>query len=579
MTGSVRPHTTSLGDEVADVIIHAYRDHAARSREIVDRAPERFARREWPQLHEDAVTLIDLYAESVGLALSRLDGVLGDAREDKDVWESARDRYAESSSGRPDPEIAATFYNSVTRRVFETVGIDPSIEFASIPDKPVPAAKTRVLSGTVDDVVTAALTESGLPGQWRNLTRDVRLAAQELTDSVRSRGHDAAIDGADILDSVFYRGQGAYVVGRIHAGEHRHPVAFCIHHTSRGLVLGAALTETDINVLFSYTRSAFHVSAESPASIVAYLAELMPHKRRAELYSTIGFRKHAKTELYSDLMRHVTATDDHFEHARGIKGMVMLVFTLPGFDVVFKIIRDRFPYPKQTTQRQVMAKYRLVFRHDRAGRLIDAQEFEQLRFERRRFSDELLAELASEATRSVTIDAESVTLRHVYIERRVIPLDIYVREANPVKARAAIVDYGRAIKNLAATNIFPGDMLLKNFGVTRSGRVVFYDYDEITQLTRCKFREMPETDNPADEMSADPWFGVGDDDVFPEEFTRFLGLRDELREVFDFHHSDLFGVRFWQRAQDRVRGGEFIEIFPYERHRRLGARRQLRAGQ
>jgi len=253
-----------------------------------------------------------------------------------------------------------------------------------------------------------------------------------------------------------------------------------------------------------------------------------------------------------------------------------VVFTLPGFDVVFKIIRDRFPFPKQTTRRQIMAKYRLVFRHDRAGRLVDAQEFEQLRFDRDRFSDALLAELEAEATRAVSIDHESVTLHHVYVERRVIPLDIYVREANPVKARAAIVDYGRAIKNLAATNIFPGDMLLKNFGMTRTGRVVFYDYDEITELTRCKFREMPDTDDPNDEMSATPWFGVGDDDVFPEEFTRFLGLREELRDVFDYHHSDLFGVRFWQRTQERVKSGETIEVFPYERHRRLGAHRQRR---
>jgi isocitrate dehydrogenase kinase/phosphatase len=272
-------------------------------------------------------------------------------------------------------------------------------------------------------------------------------------------------------------------------------------------------------------------------------------------------------------MRHVASTDERFEHARGIKGMVMIVFTMPGFDVVFKVIRDRFPYPKQTTRRQIMSKYRLVFRHDRAGRLIDAQEFEQLRFDKSRFTEQLLQELATDAARSVTIEDSAVTLHHVYVERRVIPLDIYVREANPVKARAAIVDYGRAIKNLAATNIFPGDMLLKNFGITRGGRVVFYDYDEITELTRCKFREMPDTDNPDDEMSATAWFGVGDNDVFPEEFSRFLGLREELREVFSYHHSDLFGVRFWQRAQDRVRHGETIEIFPYERSRRLGATR------
>ena len=225
-----------------------------------------------------------------------------------------------------------------------------------------------------------------------------------------------------------------------------------------------------------------------------------------------------------------------------------------------------------------MSKYRLVFRHDRAGRMIEAYEFEHLQFDRDRFETQLLEELAADATRSVTVDDDHVTLHHVYLERRVVPLDVYVREANPIKAQAAIVDYGRAIKNLAATNIFPGDMLLKNFGVTRSGRVVFYDYDEITTVTSCKFRDIPESDRPDQEMSADPWFGVGDNDVFPEEFTRFLGLRDELRNAFDYHHSDLFTVRFWRRAQDRVRTGEVIEVFPYRRSRRLRAVARSRLG-
>lgn len=577
MTGLVREQSTAASEQIANAIARGYEEQESGVAVIVGRARERFHQRQWLELHEDALALIDLYGESVASVLAAIAGFIEGSDDDRERFAAARELYAVWLEGRRAPEIAATFYNSITRRIFDTVGIDPGIEFATVIEPDVPPPPIRRLAGPVDDVVHDALTAGGIPGEWRNLARDVRIAADELSASVRNRGNDAPIDGADMLDTVFYRGQGAYVAGRIHAGGERYPVAFCVHHTSRGLVLGAALTEADINVLFSYTRSAFHVVTETPAATVAYLAELMPHKRRAELYSTIGYRKHAKTELYADLMHHVNSSQDQFEHARGIKGMVMIVFTLPGFDVVFKVIRDRFPFPKQTTHRQIMAKYRLVFRHDRAGRLIDAQEFEKLRFDRSRFSDELIAELAADAARSVTIDDESVTLQHVYVERRVIPLDIYVREANPVKARAAIVDYGRAIKNLAATNIFPGDMLLKNFGITRSGRVVFYDYDEITELTRCNFREMPQTNNPTDEMAADPWFGVGDDDVFPEEFVRFLGLRQELRDVFDFHHSDLFGVRFWQRAQDRVRRGETIEIFPYERSRRLGARRQQRA--
>ena len=224
-----------------------------------------------------------------------------------------------------------------------------------------------------------------------------------------------------------------------------------------------------------------------------------------------------------------------------------------------------------------MAKYKMVFRHDRAGRLIDAHEFEHMRFDTARFDEALLAELADDASRSGTVQGDVATLHHVYMERKVILLDIYLRESNPVKARSAIIDYGRAIKNLAMADIFPGDMLLKNFGVTRSGRVVFYDYDELSRVTECNFREMPDTVDPDREMSADPWFGVGDNDVFPEEFRNFLGIRGELRDVLEQHHSDLFGVRFWQRVQARVESGEVIEIFPYKRSRRLGAGVRRRA--
>ncbi len=375
-----------------------------------------------------------------------------------------------------------------------------------------------------------------------------------------------------MLESPFYRGQGAYLVGRLRSGSLWLPLGVAIHHTTRGLTIGAVLTETgDVGVLFSYTRAAFFVATDCPGALVRYLGHILPKRSRDELYTAIGFRKHAKTELFRDFYRHITTSSERFDHARGIRGMVMIVFTVPGYDVVFKVIRDRFPYPKDTTRRRVMEKYRLVTRHDRAGRLVDAHEFENLRFDIDRFEPSLVDELREHATRSVAVDDGHVTLQHVYVERRLAPLDLYIREANPIKARSAIIDYGRAIKNLAAANVFPGDMLLKNFGVTRGGRVVFYDYDEITPLTECNFRELPVSDRPDEEMSADPWFGVGQHDVFPEEFRGFLGLRGELREALDYHHGDIFGVRFWKRMQDRLRSGEVIEIFPYKRSRRLGA--------
>jgi isocitrate dehydrogenase kinase/phosphatase len=287
------------------------------------------------------------------------------------------------------------------------------------------------------------------------------------------------------------------------------------------------------------------------------------------LYISIGYNKHGKTELYRDLLRHLGRTNDRFEIARGEKGMVMTVFTMPSYDMVFKVIKDHFGEPKTTTRQEVMERYQLVFKHDRAGRLVDAQEFEHLKFDCDRFSEDLLKELRKVAAGSVTMNDEYVAIKHLYMERRTVPLDVFVHEADPAAVEEAVIEYGQAVKDLASTNIFPGDVLLKNFGVTRHGRVVFYDYDELMLLTDCKFRRMPQAREFSDDFEAEPWFFVGKNDIFPQEFSTFLGLPDAYRSVFDHFHGDLFDVKFWKEMQKRHQAGEVIDIFPYKQNRRL----------
>jgi isocitrate dehydrogenase kinase/phosphatase len=297
----------------------------------------------------------------------------------------------------------------------------------------------------------------------------------------------------------------------------------------------------------------------------------MPRKRVAELYISLGFHKHGKTELYRDLRRYLATSEEQFTFAPGQRGMVMQVFTLPSYDLVLKVIRDRFVDPKSTTRRAVMQKYQLVFRHDRAGRLVDAQEFEHLEFQRDRFSPDLLRELLSTASASVSVAGERVVVEHAYIERRVVPLDLYLREASARASRAAAIDLGNAIKDLAASNIFPGDFLLKNFGVTRHGRVVSYDYDELCLITDCNFREMPRPRDgeEMEELAAEPWFVVRPNDVFPEEFRAFLRPPGEANQAFVEHHADLFSVDFWRSMQQQLHAGALLDIFPYPSGRRL----------
>jgi len=335
-------------------------------------------------------------------------------------------------------------------------------------------------------------------------------------------------------------------------------------------------TEDVVSILFSFARWYFHVDVESPRGAIGFLTSILPRKRLSELYLSLGYEKHGKTELYRDLMRHIASSAERFVIAPGQRGLVMEVFTLPSYEFVFKVIKDSFPPSKATTREQVMERYRSVLLQDRVGRLIGFQEFEHLTFPRARFSDDLLQRLLAVAGRTVMLAGDKVVIRHLYVERRVVPLDLYLREAAPDDARAAVVDWGRTLKDLAAANIFPGDILLKNFGVTRHGRVISYDYDELRLLTGCRFLRLPQPRTEEQEMADEPWFAVADDDIFPEELRSFLGLEGDLRAAFLREHADLFGVELWRGMQERNRHGEVIDFFPYSEERRLrpGWRRQ-----
>jgi isocitrate dehydrogenase kinase/phosphatase len=519
---------------------------------------------------------LDLYSRAAAAAAKDVGELMAGRVHDRMVWAAMKAVYSGLIQERRDVELAETFFNSVTRKVFVTVGVDEHIEFVDTDfDSYTPEAAptlTKVFGGTADiaGLVETILQNAGFPTPFADIARDSSSAAGLIEHRLRRVGALRRIDRAEMVDSIFYRGKGAYLVGRFQSGSHVVPLVFAVLHRDNRLVVDAVLlTENQVSILFSFTRSYFHVDTACPSALVGFLATLMPRKRRAEIYTSLGYNKHGKTELYRELRRHLAVSGDRFEMARGVPGLVMVVFTVPGFDVVFKLIRDRFGEPKKMTRDHVVNRYRLVFRHDRAGRLVDAQEFEHLEFDADRFEPTLLNMLTEACSRVVTADDGRVHIAHCYVERRVTPLDIYLREADPELADRAVIDYGQAIKDLAAGGIFPGDMLLKNFGVTRHGRVVFYDYDELTRLEDCTFRAMPVASSIDDDMAAEPWFPVGADDVFPEEFARFLGLESRLRDLLFEHHSDLFDHAAWSDWQRRVKAGERIEIYPYDQRWRI----------
>jgi isocitrate dehydrogenase kinase/phosphatase len=559
----------------AAAAIHAAHDHWIRGfEEITRRARDRFERRDWRGAQADATARLALYRIHLDGAVADVRDILEDSVLERTLWAAVKTRHFEGLAGRPDAEVAQTFFNSVTRRIFSTVGADPAIEYL---DPSPPAAGTwdpelierQTAAEVGGDLLRAVLQSYEWSVPYAQLERDAERAAGIIRERLGASGGAGTVT-VEMLRSVFYRNKGAYLVGRVRQGDLSLPIVLPLIHAERGIVVDAVLmTENEASVVFGFSWSYFRVEAPRPRAMVEFLSSIMPLKRVDELYTAIGFSKHGKTELYRSLMQDLERPDARFAFAEGDEGMVMAVFTLPSLSAVFKIIKDNFGAPKNTTRQAVMDRYHFVFVRDRVGRLADAQEFEHLEFPRRCFPDDLLDYLLSVAGATVRVEGDRVIIRQLYTERRVTPLNLFLRDADETAACEAVLDYGNAIKDLAAADIFTGDMLLKNFGVTRHGRVICYDYDELCLLSECNFRRLPQPTSIEEEFAAEPWFHVGEMDVFPEEFRAFLVPPGPVRESFLAAHGDLLDVAFWQGVQRRLAAGEVFDVYPYRRSARL----------
>jgi isocitrate dehydrogenase kinase/phosphatase len=563
-----------LAARCAETAQQAFFDYQTRFNAITRRARERFLARDWSGSFEDAAERLHFYNDVLDSLASRIRKLMGVRLPERSIWTGIKAVYSSLIACSPAWEIAETFFNSLTRRVFATDGVDQAIEFVDTdfdaPPSSAPITVAKTYRGqSLPELLCSALTDAFNETCWDDLGKTAKLAAARIEAARAAKNSQPELE---IVSSVFYRGRGAYLVGRVLCeGQLPLPIALCLRHENeRGIILDALLHgDVDLAILFSFTRSYFRVVIECPYRLVRYLQQLMPRKRLIDLYNAIGFHRHGKTEFYRDFIAHLRKSSDRFVAAEGARGMVMSVFTLPSYDVVFKLIRDQFDLPKDSTREDVRRRYRLVFEHDRAGRLVEAHEFEHLRIPGDRFDPRVLAELLRDAASIVKMDGGDVVIAHAYVERRLRPLNLFLRENEAEAIAAAGRDYGQSVKDLAASNIFPGDLLTKNFGVTRHGRVVFYDYDELCFLTDCDFRKLPEARTPEDEIAAEPWFSVREHDIFPEEFLQFLSFPGPALAALLQHHGEIFGADFWRAIQRQIRAGEVPEVFPYRKERRL----------
>ncbi|MBT4164908.1 MAG: bifunctional isocitrate dehydrogenase kinase/phosphatase [Porticoccaceae bacterium] len=567
----------STARRMAKTILNGFRSYFADYLNSTLSAKARYEKADWHGVRQANVERLELYKYKITQTVQYLEMVTNKDIANLSLWGEAKTAYTQLVFNFPNFEIAETFFNSVFSDIHDHDKINDDIIYVlSSQLLEAPEAEysifVRYEGEDFRETFQRIIEESEFSLPKEDLTLDLDcimgVFGQEVIPNIQ--GPHSAVK-FDLLESTFYRGKAAYMIGRVVDGDNTFPMVLVILNNEEGsLYVDTALfTADELSVVFSFTHNHFMVDAPLPYQYAHFLKSLMPNKLDYEIYNAMGFPKHAKTEFYRQLVGHLNTSEDQFIIAPGIKGMVMTVFTLPSYNIVFKIIKDKFAPPKEVTHQIVREKYRLVSRSDRIGRMADTQEFDDLIFPLNRFSDALVEELQAVAGSQIEIRGDKLLIRHLYTERYMTPLNIYLETANKEEMQSAMEEYGNCIKQLAAANIFPGDMPLKNFGVTRHGRVVFYDYDEIATLTKCNFRKIPEPRTEQEEMQSGTWYTVGPDDIFPEEFRLFFSGNMKARKIFDEMHSDLYDMSFWQNLQTQIRDGYVVDVFPYRRAKRF----------
>ncbi|MCB9033846.1 MAG: bifunctional isocitrate dehydrogenase kinase/phosphatase [Chitinophagales bacterium] len=563
---------------IAYQICNAYDELLAQFNEITACAKSNFEQKKYAETFVKQQERYVLYRNYAKNCIQYAQEQLQEACTSEDIWAKIKTEFSRLIASKPYRLNSETFYNSVVRKIFFDKSFNEQIEFFDFndyrPQRNEEAEKkivTTILAMHFSKVTIKQLLQTchfSIP--FEDIDRDAEMIFNEVAPTIIYQKSNLYLTHIEILNSIFYRNRGAFIVGRFVYNDWYMPFVIPILNDEGGLFVDSIVyTQAEISVIFSFTRASFMVNTKYPAQLIDYLKKLLPYKAVGELYDSIGYYRHGKTILYRDLMNYTLNHEDKFVIAPGIKGMVMTVFTLKYYNFVFKIIKDKFENPKTITRKEVIKKYEEVELNDRVGRMAYAHLFENLIFPRNLFAFELIQEFKEHCKETVEFIGNNVLIKHVYLERKMTPLNIYLQEANPIDKCKAILDYGFCVKELAAANIFPGDLLMKNFGVTRHGRVIFYDYDEIQQLTELRFRRLPQPDDYDDDRFSQIDISADQNDIFPEEFKSFMVPDGPIGEVFMAEHGDIFTPKLWINIQKKVRQGEYLRFYAYDKSRRF----------
>ena len=419
---AARPaHETAL--EVAHALLEGFNKHYRLFRQSSREAKRRFETADWPAVRRAHAERIQYYDDRVKETVERLQREFDtDALPDA-LWQEIKLQYVGLLTNHKQPELAETFFNTVSCKILhrtyyhnDFIFVRPAVSTEYLEGDPPSYRSYYPLKNGLRTVLRQILRDSNLSLRFVDLKRDLAYVMRAVRAHLPRPLRLEANHQIQVLSSLFFRNQRAYLIGRIINGNLEQPFVVPIVHDSsgRGLCLDAILLEArEIAPLFAFNRAYLMVDMEVPSAYVEFLSRMLPGKPKAELYTALGLQKHGKTLFYRDFLHHLKHSTDDFVIAPGIRGLVMIVFTLPSYPYVFKVIRDRIAPTKNIDKQTVKEKYMLVKRHDRVGRMADTLEYADVAFPRSRFTQKLIEELAREAPSLVEDDEDTLIVKHV----------------------------------------------------------------------------------------------------------------------------------------------------------------------
>lgn len=566
-----------LSQVIANLILKGFSHHYSLFQGLTSQAQVHFANADWQSMQRISAERISYYDKRVNECIEKLKRRIDASHFDAELWLAIKTDYTDLLSFHPQAELAETFFNSVFCRLYhrkyfnnDFIFVESTLTEPLVPVEEEYKSFFPVVDGLLP-TIKQIFAQFDLKAPFIDLESDIKnivKAFVKQAPNVNSRNHQMRFD---ILKAPFYRNKAAYIVGRIVSKNGVQPFIIPIlHNKNKGLFIDAVLTNSvQMRVVFGFARAYFMVNTRSPSGVVSFLNQLMPNRTPAELYNAIGFHKQGKSEFYREFLNHLASCKEDFEVAAGTPGMVMEVFTHPTFPYVFKVIRDKFGDGKPFGRRTVLERYQLVKKHDKVGRMADTIEFSDVAFPISRFPEPLLERLKKSIAGSLEFDGDLLIIKHLYIERRMTPLNLFLKDAPEQDKRHVMREYGQALKEMMSANIFPGDMLLKNFGVTKHKRVIFYDYDEVQYLTDMNFRELPKSDGYFDYPDA---YSVAPQDVFIEQLTTFVTTDPHIKEILLEQHPELNSAPYWRAQQQKIKQGISTNIYPYPESLRFKSR-------